>query len=1157
MKSDLFALVRAGGWMEDWNMNGRLALKSALAFCLALGLGRLLLPEAQASKASRQAAWGTSSRLPMVNVSAPANALLAPSARAHNAPEPQPIVRELKAVPGGVANENARFSHFFSNLYTEGSLIKAARQFGATVQWTPQAQELYRDQETVAAVQAVPARARVEQGSGCNQVVFPGTYPDTDERMYVRRDGGVEHDIILKRAVPGTNEHHGVGYSGHLQLSPGLTLWDGGQQIQGHYSTRKGVHIKNQFGNTVFYLRPPVAWDASVSTPDGKSMDTELQSVKPRAATACEYRFDFDASGVKLAVVTPGRWLADPARAYPVTIDPNMGEYGLADGDPPTYAGTNGTDTLMPANAGGSQVKMTVFCPGFNNLGMGSIPVPFPFTYYGQVHPPDSLLWVHISGFASWDGDPKVAALDLCNDSNNVPLPTLAYPMNAYFPYWSDLRISSVQGAGIYWFSDGTAPNRRLVIEWYKMGFANGSGNQYISFNLVLYECDNKIEFIIGESGDVDLGFASVGIVDPTGAIGIQYDFNSANGGLPTNNVANPFNNLNNGNQIFNPLDPFGNQGNNPFANNQNNPPVNNNNNNNNGQITTISPGTSLVFQRSALGFVVSTPTGPLNGCIPHAVCWATQVAPPVSACNGGQSQPTAFGYQWTFGDNSQGFTGNICHTWVKAGTYTVTLVVTDDLGNSSNKQFTVQVCDVPDVVVSANPQGGAVPLVTTLSAQAASPTTQLGATPSWSIDRLGAQNNPGQAVSMPAPVGNPVNVEFDVPGLYRVSAVFSGQDSASGLSTTGVGTVYVFAVASAQTIQNSLVITDSKFKIDFVGKHPVVSSSAIPAVSGGNPSNPVNDTLTVTGFVNLPGSQLSDLTGKYVQVVLNGTETILDATFGADGKAVQLPQDTGETGQFQISLPSGAFSFNVKRDLCGTLGLADGSETLLLPAMFGLQIENLYPPPGTPGALITYGYRAHGYNAGPPPIGFGNGTFHFGASAGHNPDPSAPADFGKVGGNEQLLSGAFMVVSAKLKFQGNSVSAILKGKLTPFGGDGLQPQDNSDVIVSLGGWSEALNFSTTVGFKARGNSPAQSFSFKRPKTMGKTGVAALQWTNQAGDFSITTNALPNELVGLNPSLGVQTITAGLTITPNGGSQVFAGTSTLTVIKTSATNFVK
>src|SRR5205085_12510543 len=87
----------------------------------------------------------------------------------------------------------------------------------------------------------------------------------------------------------------------------------------------------------------------------------------------------------------------------------------------------------------------------------------------------------------------------------NLSIPTGRYPYNCVFAYWDDLKFSGDKDCGIYWFMDGVAPDRRLIIEWHKMAYV-GSGNAQdtISFNVVLLECDSKIEIIVKGATDVD-----------------------------------------------------------------------------------------------------------------------------------------------------------------------------------------------------------------------------------------------------------------------------------------------------------------------------------------------------------------------------------------------------------------------------------------------------------------------------------------------------------------------------------------------------------------------------------------------------------------------------------------------------------------------------
>jgi hypothetical protein len=1158
-------------------MRNRLVIRSVLAFCLALGMGRLLFPKAPAQTQIKPAVSVKAEPAPIAQVSLPAQTP-APAAKNLEPLVSRSIDREFRVVEGGVQNDNARMTHLLSTDYVEGVLHRAPYQFNAFVRWVPQTQELLRGDSTVTVLGKMhSSRATLEKGG---RVVYPETYSQTDERMTIRPDGGMEHDIILRQPPAMMDRGQALAYTGRLRMSKDLTMWDGSKKITANYSTKNDVHFKNQFGNTVFNLRSPVAYDAAVTAADG-TLDTEKQSQVSNlnAAMGCSYRFEFDDEGVKLSIVTPGKWLADPSRAYPVVIDPNFGPFGLADGDPPIYTGTAGADTLIPANTGGTPLVIVDRCPSKPDNGYGIIPMPFPFEYYGTVHPQAAPLYVHIDGFASWD-KPNVFPLtpNPCNDVDNQPIPTAGYPDNVYFAYWDDLRFSTVPGSGIYWFIDGVAPTRRLVIEWYKMGFSRGSNNEVITFNLVLYECENKIQMVIGQTGETDRGLASVGIEDQTGLLGIQYEFNSALGGaILANN--------NNQNVNLNPfINPFANGGNNGlgfgnglgggFGNNVNpNPNQNVNTPVNNGlNSQPITPGTALVFSRSVLGFL-QVATTPRNGCVPFTVCFLSNILIPVSTCTGitntnqnSSAASKAFGFQWTFGDNSEAFTPTVCHTWVTAGTYQASLKITDEFGTSSTLPFIVRICDVPDVVISLSPQGGLAPLIVDLDATASSPTVIIQGAPVWQVDRLGAQNQPGIYSTLGTTTGTPVQAHFDTPGIYRVTVSFSGTDTSSGLPTTGVGTAFVFVASATDVIEDSLIITESKFTIDWVGKRDGEDPDGLSTSPGGAgnstpgqgmPDNPENDTLFVRGYISLPGVTTSDLLGRRVTLSLNGTENIFEGVLDASGNAKMNDILLNRFGSFSVRLPSGAFSCNVHRSLYTLLGVADATEARLLPAQFGVTIDGIFPtPPATGTALITYDYRSHGFNFGPPAMGAGNGSYKFG---GHTKDGfvSGPPDqSGRPGGMTQLISGAFLVTSAKIKLEGNNVYADLKGLLSRYGGDALRPADNSDVVISIGSYSEVLNFTSTTGFKTTGKYPSQRFTFKRPKSLGKTGIAQFNWQDRAGTFALKTNAIPNELVGINPAIGVQTLVLNLQITPE-SSQVYNGQSRFEITKKSATQYLR
>jgi len=105
-------------------------------------------------------------------------------------------------------------------------------------------------------------------------------------------------------------------------------------------------------------------------------------------------------------------------------------------------------------------------------------------------------------------------------------------------PYWDDL-VTWGSADAIYYQTQGTAPNRKFIVEWNNNQhfYSSSSG---ITFEAILYEGTNNILF---QYKDVDFGSvygavggdnppynnggsATVGIEDPTGADGLQYSFN-------------------------------------------------------------------------------------------------------------------------------------------------------------------------------------------------------------------------------------------------------------------------------------------------------------------------------------------------------------------------------------------------------------------------------------------------------------------------------------------------------------------------------------------------------------------------------------------------------------------------------------------------------
>ena len=313
---------------------------------------------------------------------------------------------------------------------------------------------------------------------------------------------------------------------------------------------------------------------------------------------------------------------------------------------------------------------------------------------------------------------------------------------------WNNLHFSNIVdpstgvASGMYWFTDGIAPNRRLVIEWYKMAYdMDTSPNDVISFNLVLYECQNIIEFIYGypNVGEV-YNESTIGIENLDGTVAVVYDTYVA---MPVTSTTT-------------------------------------------GTTTPVASivGVAITFSQSPLGTVMVNETN-AQGCVPLPTCFKATVdttIPPCVEAQGGVSTPPSFGFHWVFGDGGEAFTPNVCHTYTVPGDYIFsntlktgpTLTVTDQFGNTAttcNNTLEVIACDIPPVIMTVTPQGGTAPLSIDIRCSSTTPYVQSATPPNLSnviptisaydtantaitIDQLGPQNQPNSTIPIQTLIG-------------------------------------------------------------------------------------------------------------------------------------------------------------------------------------------------------------------------------------------------------------------------------------------------------------------------------------------------------------------------------------------------------------------
>ncbi|HET6201868.1 MAG TPA: hypothetical protein VFI25_03585 [Planctomycetota bacterium] len=148
------------------------------------------------------------------------------------------------------------------------------------------------------------------------------------------------------------------------------------------------------------------------------------------------------------------------------------------------------------------------------------IPAPFPFTYFGQVK---TLLRLQKNGFLHFTSYGGLAT------TPNVAIPDVAIPNDLVAPFWEVLIPAPVTG-GLFFRTDGTAPNRVFTAEWRDMMiltagpacFDNGSR---LNFQAKLFEGENSIEFHYGpfNAGAVGASIsATIGLENAGGTLAVN-----------------------------------------------------------------------------------------------------------------------------------------------------------------------------------------------------------------------------------------------------------------------------------------------------------------------------------------------------------------------------------------------------------------------------------------------------------------------------------------------------------------------------------------------------------------------------------------------------------------------------------------------------------
>ena len=141
-------------------------------------------------------------------------------------------------------------------------------------------------------------------------------------------------------------------------------------------------------------------------------------------------------------------------------------------------------EELSP-DAGGSclnVIDQDDWLDGNNDDGAYEIPIGFDFTYYGHAK---TNLFISSNGFLAFD-TASTEYTDFC-------IPSVEEPKRILCAFWDDVDPGNLDtnlfpnDGKVYWQTSGSAPNRRLTVEWYKCPHNHDTDARY-TFEIVLYE---------------------------------------------------------------------------------------------------------------------------------------------------------------------------------------------------------------------------------------------------------------------------------------------------------------------------------------------------------------------------------------------------------------------------------------------------------------------------------------------------------------------------------------------------------------------------------------------------------------------------------------------------------------------------------------------
>ena len=257
--------------------------------------------------------------------------------------------------------------------------------------------------------------------------------------------------------------------------------------------------------------------------------------------------------------------------------------------------------------------------------------------------------------------------------------------------------------------------------------------------------------------------------------------------------------------------------------------------------------------------------------------------------------QGQALTYAWSFGDGAMGTGVNPTHVYTTAGTFTVSLTVTNVSGLTATANTTATITAQPPVANVGGPYAGVAGTAVTFVGSGSSDPQGQVLTYAWTFGDGGT----GTGVS-------PTHT-YATPGNYTVSLTVSNTSSLSSTPATTTATITAAPDFTLSASPQSVAISTSDSEVLDLNVMPLNGFTGNVTVKLG----------TLPSGVTSPSSSYTVVPGIPTQVTLNSTSTVpstvamltLTGTSGTLSHTAQVELTTNTAADYTLTTSTSAFS--------------------------------------------------------------------------------------------------------------------------------------------------------------------------------------------------------------------------------------------------------